>query len=89
MSFTAELKALPVLVTIVSAPLVVDKLTLVEPEMIDQVVDAPAADVNVIAVSYCSGFWPENHHTVVGPLTIVFTVNRKSQVIHAPECAFK
>jgi hypothetical protein len=56
-----SINALPVLLTIVCAPVVLDRVTLFEPAVTVHVVDAPAEDVNVIWLAYPEGVWPLNH----------------------------
>jgi hypothetical protein len=69
MSAAWELNAVPVLVTVVCAP-VSERLTLSDPWVTAQVVEEPPLKLRVIEVLYPDGDWPLNHHTVSGPVMV-------------------
>ena len=72
------LKAVPELLTNIELPVVDERLTFVEPAVIDHVVELPPEDERVMEVAYPLGFCPLNHHTVFGPLITGFTFTAAS-----------
>jgi hypothetical protein len=69
MSPTFPLKCVPVLETVIWAPVEADSVTLESACVSAHDVDAPPVDVSVTDVGYAdgAGFFPLNHHTVFGP----------------------